>query len=74
MPIVNLFSKRQKVLRKEVPDVYEYDQIPDPLRVQITHILYDLVGHPTQFDSASEQSRTHYAGNMVSLSSLNRGT
>ena len=51
MPIVNLFSKRQRVLRKEVPDVYEYTQIPEPLRVQITHILHDLFGHPTQLDS-----------------------
>ncbi len=45
MAIVNLFSKRQKVLRNEVPDVYEYGQIPQELRVQIAHILRDLFGH-----------------------------
>ena len=28
MAIINLFSKRQKVLRNEVPDVYKYDEIP----------------------------------------------
>jgi hypothetical protein len=44
MTIVNLFSKRQKALRKEAPDVYQYDQIPIPLRVQIAHILRDLYG------------------------------
>jgi hypothetical protein len=51
MAIINMFSKRQKVLRKEVPDVYEYTQIPQPLRVQIAHILRDLFGRPTQFDA-----------------------
>src|SRR5947207_12709690 len=50
MSIVDLFSKRQKVLRKEVPDVYEYDQIPTPLRVQIAHSLRDLFGHPVSYD------------------------
>lgn len=48
--IIDVFSKRQKVLRKEVPDVYEYDKIPQALRVQIAHILRDLYGDPTQFD------------------------
>lgn len=43
MPIFDLFSKRQKKLRGEVPDVYSYDSIPEPLRVQIVHILRDLL-------------------------------
>jgi hypothetical protein len=51
MSIVNVFSKRQKVLRKEVPDVYEYAQIPQALRVQIAHILRDLFGHRQQHDN-----------------------
>jgi AbiJ N-terminal domain 4 len=50
MAIIDVFSKRQKVLRKEVPDVYEYAQIPQTLRVQIVHIMRDLFGRPTQFD------------------------
>jgi hypothetical protein len=50
MAIVNLFSKRQKALRKEVPDVFEYAQIPVPLRVQIAHILRDLFGSPVPYD------------------------
>jgi hypothetical protein len=50
MAIVNIFSKRQKVLRKEVPDVYEYARIPQPLRVQIAHILRDLFGRPLGSD------------------------
>jgi hypothetical protein len=51
MAIIDLFSKRQKALRKELPDVYEYAQIPKALRVQIAHILRDLFGEPVQFDS-----------------------
>ena len=33
-----LFSKRQKRLRGEIPDVYQYETIPHELRVQIVHI------------------------------------
>ena len=36
--VFDIFSKRQKKLRGEVPDVYTYDSIPEPLRVQIIHI------------------------------------
>lgn len=50
MTVIDLFSKRQKVLRKETPDVYEYAQIPKELRVQIAHILRDVFGYPTQYD------------------------
>ena len=38
MKIHELFSKRQKQLRGEVPDVYRYDDIPQELRVQIVRI------------------------------------
>ena len=44
MKTYDLFSKRQKRTRGEVPDVYQYDAIPHPLRVQIVHILKDAFG------------------------------
>jgi hypothetical protein len=44
MAIFDLFSKRQKRLRGEVPEVYQYDDIPNPLRVQIVHIIRDAIG------------------------------
>lgn len=44
MAIFDLFSKRQKKLRGEAPDVYTYDDIPDPLRVQIVHIWLEALG------------------------------
>lgn len=44
MGIFNLFSKRQRQARGEVPDVYVYDELPQPLRVQIVHIIQDGFG------------------------------
>jgi hypothetical protein len=42
--ILDLFSKRQKALRGDVPDVYTYNDLPNPLRVQIVHIWADTIG------------------------------
>ena len=44
MHIRNLFSKRQKALRGELPDVYRYDTLPQHLKVQIVHIVNDALG------------------------------
>lgn len=44
MAIVDIYSKRQKTLRGEVYDVYSYDDIPQPLKVQIIQILYNTIG------------------------------
>ena len=53
MTITDLFSKRQKKLRGEVPDVYQYEIIPDTLRVQIVHIIKDTIGNERSFARAS---------------------
>jgi len=44
MAIFELFSKRQKKLRGDMPDVYSYEEIPKALRVQIVHIIKDTFG------------------------------
>ena len=44
MGIIDLFSKRQRRLRGEFPDVYTYDDLPDTLRVQVVHIIRDAFG------------------------------
>ena len=44
MAIFELFSKRQKKLQGEVPEIYTYDEIPNKLRVQIIHIIQDCIG------------------------------
>lgn len=61
MAILNLFSKRQKKLRGEVPEVYQYTDIPNPLRVQIIHIIRDTVGIATnQYSGAYNYPDTAY--------------
>lgn len=44
MGIFDLFSKRQKCARGEVPDVYVYDKVPYQFRVQVVHIIQDAFG------------------------------
>lgn len=44
MSVFDIFSKRQKAHRGKVSDVYTYDEIPQPLRVQIIHIWRDTLG------------------------------
>lgn len=44
MAVFDLFSKRQKKLRGETPDVFTYDEIPQTLRVRIVHIIRDAIG------------------------------
>ena len=44
MKIYEIFSKRQKRIRGEVPDVYQYETIPPELRVQVIHIWRDIWG------------------------------
>jgi len=50
MTIADLFSKRQRKIRPEAPPVHQYTQTPRPLRVQIAHILRDLLGHRVTYD------------------------
>ena len=56
MAIFELFSKRQKKLRGEIPDIYQYDEIPNQLRVQIIYIWKDTIGK----DEGPFAIRTNY--------------
>jgi hypothetical protein len=49
MPTFDLFSKRQKRIRGQVPDVYRYDEIPQGLRVQIVQIWGDALGGQKEY-------------------------
>lgn len=49
MAIFDLFSKRQKKLRGDVPDVYVYDELPQALKTQIIHIWLDTLGNGNQY-------------------------
>nr|BCT73998.1 hypothetical protein [Escherichia coli] len=46
MAIINIYSKRQRKIRGEVNDVYQYNNIPHALRVQIIKIITDSIGFP----------------------------
>src|ERR1700730_675513 len=60
MSIVDIFSKRQKKLRGELPDLYVYDEIPHPLRVQIVHIWGDALGSRHDYSQETGQVRSTY--------------
>jgi hypothetical protein len=55
MAIFDLFSKRQKRLRGEVPEIYKYHDIPSTLRVQIIHILRDTIGEDIGYSYNSKK-------------------
>src|SRR5262245_63595862 len=55
MPSFDMFSKRQKKLRGEAPDVYTYDKIPHALRVQVVHIWQDAFGNIDAYESQAGQ-------------------
>jgi hypothetical protein len=45
MAISDIFSKRQKRLRGDVVDVFQYDEIPDRMRVQTVQICHEIIGN-----------------------------
>jgi hypothetical protein len=55
MTIFDLFSKRARAQRGEIPDVYQYENMPEPLRVQIIHIMKDALGDPDAYNSRTVQ-------------------
>ncbi len=44
MAIYDLYSKRKRIERGQVPDVYQYDKSEQSLKVQIMHIIADAFG------------------------------
>ena len=65
MFIREIYSKRQRRLRGETPDFYQYDNLPEPLKVQIIHILRKSLGDLNQLYSSSlhyNNARECYTG------------
>jgi len=54
MRIVDLFSKRQKASRGELPEVYTYAELPLKLRTQIVHIWTDIFPLDAYSEEADE--------------------
>ena len=44
MRIRNTYSKRQKQVRGELPDIFQYDRLPDKLINQISHLINGYLG------------------------------
>ncbi|MGF1774300.1 hypothetical protein L4C42_18575 [Vibrio wakamikoensis] len=53
MAIFNLFSRRQKKLRGEVSDVYQYDDLPPKLKVQIVQIVNETIGDESSYNGSA---------------------
>ena len=60
MPIFDIFSKRQKRLRGETPDIYSYDALADSLKVQIVHIMLGALGNENDYYFSSHYSSSDY--------------
>ena len=67
IPAGDIFSKRQKRLRGDVPDVYVYDNMPDSLRQQICYILMDAFNNLLMYQpDKSSRCASHY-GEIVKI-------
>ena len=49
MAVVDIYSKRQKRFRGELPDKYTYTDLPHGLRVQIVFILNGTLGNESEY-------------------------
>ncbi|MCM2476507.1 hypothetical protein HGO38_23970 [Rhizobium sp. CG5] len=57
MAVTELFSKRRDALNSEPTDVFQYDRLPEPCRVQILYIFADALGDAREYrDYASVKS------------------
>src|SRR5260221_14535817 len=54
MAIFDIFSKREQRRSGSKPDVFVYDSIPKELRVQIVHVLADLLGKYNLYESPAQ--------------------
>lgn len=50
MPVIDLYSKRQKRLRGEIADVFAYDAFSGPFRTQLSLMVDDLLGEAQDYN------------------------
>lgn len=60
MAVFDLYSKRRKRAKGEVIDVYRYDAVPTPLRVQLIHIFDDAIGDIEEYHDAYKGAHGAY--------------
>ena len=59
MPIINLFSKRRKAERGEFPDVYQYENFGENLRVKVVYIIQDSYGRNNHYSLELYKEKHH---------------
>lgn len=57
MAALETFHERQMRLRGDLPDVYVYDNVPKPLRVQIVQIMEEVLGDEEAYDDMYGSAR-----------------
>jgi hypothetical protein len=59
LSIFERFSQRQKRQQGNMPDIYQYDVLSEPFRIQVIHILLSTIGiyrHPTNTSSFQDNA------------------
>lgn len=59
MPIHDIYSRRKRRAEQTEPDIYEYDEIPQTLRVQVCNIFRKSIG------IHNESPRSYQSKNLV---------
>lgn len=66
MPLIELFSTRKKLVEKAgTADIYTYDKVPNPLRVQIVHIWRDAMGDMNVYQNEGIDARWRFINNAI---------
>lgn len=56
MSIFELFSTREKKLRGEAPDIYQYEDIGQKFRAQVVHIVRDTIGIESNYNDITNNT------------------
>lgn len=56
MVMHDLYFKRQKQLRGEYPDIYQYEELPETLKIQIIHIWNETIGEDSVYNNRRSNS------------------
>lgn len=59
MPVIDLYSKRQKKLRNGAVDVFAYDVFPYKFRVQLCYMIHELMGDHRSYVQQSKPRKAY---------------
>ncbi len=65
LAIYETYSKRKKRLNGDTPDVYQYEYLPESLKVQIVHIWDEAIGHRNNYSNDSMIGVYTYVKNIL---------